>query len=99
MANIQLVDLRPLMPLLLAFLVGAIVLGWQRVRRRLGSRWVARMLMAPALIIPVGVVAVTAFGLPRRIVVLLTLAAICGGLIGVGLERARVDKAPAGPAA
>jgi hypothetical protein len=94
MANMQLVDLRSLVPLLLAFLVGAIVLGWQRVRRRLGARWAARMLMAPALIIPIGIVAVAALGLPRRIVVLVTLGAICGGLIGVGLEGARADKAP-----
>jgi hypothetical protein len=99
MAKMQLVDLRPLVPLLLAFLMGAIVLGRQRVRRRLGSRWAARMLMAPAIIIPIGVVAVAALGIPRRIVVLVTLGAICGGLIGVGLERARADKAPPEPAA
>jgi hypothetical protein len=38
-------------------------------------------------------------GAYRRARQLVTLGAICGGLDGAGLERARTDAAPAGPAA
>jgi hypothetical protein len=88
MTKMQTEDLRPLLPLLLSFLVGAVVLGWQRARRGLGSAWTARLLRAPALTLPLGVVGVLALALPRRLVALVTLGAICAGLIGVAIDRA-----------
>jgi hypothetical protein len=89
MTKMQTEDLRPLLPLLLSFLAGAVALGWQRARRGLGSAWTARLLVAPALTLPLGVVGVLALALPRRLVALGTLGAICAGLIGVAIDRAR----------
>lgn len=87
MTRMQTDELRPLVPLLLMFLAGAVLLGAQRLRRRLGPAWIAALLMAPVVTIPLGVVTVTALGAPRRAVVLTTLGAICAGLISLGLRR------------
>ena len=81
MTRMQTVQLRPLMPLLLLFLVGAVVLGAQRARGLVGAAWIARLLMAPALTIPLGVLGVRALGIPRRLVALVNLGIICGGLV------------------
>lgn len=91
MTRMQTDELRPLVPLLLLFLAGAVLLGWQRARRRLGPGWIAGLLMAPVVTIPLGVVAVTTLGAPRRAVVLATLGAICGGLAALGI---RSDASP-----
>jgi hypothetical protein len=95
MAKMQLVDLRPLVPLILSFIVGAIVLGAQRAWRRGGSPWAARLLMAPVVTVPLGILAVSALGAPRRAVVLVTLGVVCAGLAAVGLGRPRAGGAPA----
>jgi hypothetical protein len=87
MARMQTDELRPLVPLLLMFLVGAVVLGWQRIRRGLRPVWIARLLMAPAATIPLGVVGVLIVGVSRRAVVLVTLGAICAGLAALGVAR------------
>jgi hypothetical protein len=95
MTKMQTVELRPLVPLMLAFLVGAPVLGWQRTRRGLAPGWAARLLMAPAITAPVGLLAVRCFGAPRRVVVLVLLAEICVGLAALGLVSgvvARVEE-------
>ena len=89
MTRMQTVQLRPLLPLLLLFPVGAVVLGAQRARGRVGAAWVAWLLMAPALTIPLGVFGVRALGIPRRLVALVNLGIICGGLVGVAVDRAR----------
>ena len=89
MTRMQTVQLRPLMPLLLLFLVGAVVLGAQRARGRVGATWIARLLMTPALTIPLGVFGVCALGVPRRLVALVNLGIICGGLVGVAVDRTR----------
>jgi hypothetical protein len=89
MIQMQTEELRPLVPLLLMFVVGAVVLGAQRRRRAIGSPWTARALMAPALLVPLGILAVRALGAPRRLVALTTLGSICGGLVGVAVDRAR----------
>jgi hypothetical protein len=91
MTRMQTDELRPLVPLLLMFLAGAVLLGLQRLRRRLGPAWIAGLLMAPVATIPLGVVAVTMLGAPRRAVVLATLGAICAGLAALGL---RSDASP-----
>jgi hypothetical protein len=87
MTRMQTDELRPLVPLLLMFLAGAVLLGWQRARRRLGPAWISRLLMAPLATIPLGVIGVLALGLPRRAVALATLGAICAGLASLGLVR------------
>jgi hypothetical protein len=89
MTRMQTVELRPLMPLLVLFLVGAVVLGAQRARRRIGPPWVAGLLVVPALTIPLGVASVRVLGAPRRIVTLVNLALICAGLVGVAVDRLR----------
>lgn len=86
MTRMQADELRPLVPLLLMFLAGAVLLGLQRLRRRLAPAWIAGLLMAPAATIPLGVAAVTVLGAPRRAVVLATLGAICAGLAALGLK-------------
>jgi hypothetical protein len=89
MERMQSAELRPLIPLLALFLVGAVVLGAQRARRRVGPAWVARLLLGPALTVPLGVVGVQGLGAPRRIVALVNLGLICAGLVGVAVDRAR----------
>ena len=86
MTRMQSDELRPLVPLLLMFLAGAVLLGWQRLRRRLRPGWIAGLLIAPVVTIPLGVVAVTTLGAPRRVVVLATLGSICAGLAALGLR-------------
>ena len=49
--------------------------------------WIARLLMAPAATIPLGVIAVLVLGLPRRAVALATLGEICAGLAALGIVR------------
>jgi hypothetical protein len=93
MAKMQTDQLRPHVPLLLAFLVGPVILGAQRRRAGVGSPWAARLLMAPALVIPLGVADVLAFDASRRIVALATLGAICAGLVAVAADRARANAA------
>jgi hypothetical protein len=87
MTKMQTEDLRPLVPLLLLFPVGAVVLGLQR--RGAGAPWSSRALMAPLLTVPLGVVGHLALGLPIRVVALATLGAVCAGLVGVAGDRAR----------
>jgi hypothetical protein len=96
MTKMQLEDLRPLVPLILAFVVGAVVLGVQRSRRRVGSPWAARLLMAPVATVPLGILAVLTLGVPRRVVALVTLGVICAGLVAVGLGRPRAASAADG---
>jgi hypothetical protein len=93
MAAMQTAELRPLIPLLLLFPIGAVVLGVQRRRRGVGGSWTARLLIAPAIIVPLGVVGRVAFDLPRRFVVLTMLGAICAGLVGAAVDRARENAA------
>ena len=83
MVAMQTHELPPLIPLLLSFIVGAPVLGWQR-RREAGS-WTAAtaFLIAPLFTVPLGVLAVRAGGLPRRVLVLALLGEICVGLIAL----------------
>ena len=87
MTRMQTDELSPLVPLLLMFLAGAVLLGLQRARRRLGPAWIARLLMAPVATIGLGVAGVMLLGVPRRAVVLVTLGAICAGLAALGLAR------------
>jgi hypothetical protein len=89
MTKMQTEDLRPLIPMLLLFPVGAVMMGAQRRRRGVGSRWTAGLLMLPALVIPLGLVGRLALGLPSRFVALTTLGAICAGLVGAAADRAR----------
>jgi hypothetical protein len=86
MQKMQTVELAPHLPLLLAFLFGAPLLGWQ-VRSDARRVWPARFLFAPVVTIPVGILAVRLCGLPRRAVALLALAEICAGLIGLSTRR------------
>jgi hypothetical protein len=96
MAKMQTEELRPLIPLLLLFPIGAVVLGAQRRRRGVGSSSTARLLLAPAILVPLGVVSRLAFDLPKRLVVLTMLGAISAGLVGVAVDRAR-ERARRGP--
>jgi hypothetical protein len=89
MIRMQKVELRPVVPLLLLFLIGTIALGVQRLRQSIGSRWTALLLMAPAVIVPLGVVGMVAFDVPRRVVALGTLGLTCAGLVGVAADRGR----------
>jgi hypothetical protein len=89
MAKMQTDELRPLIPMLLLFPLGAVMLGIQRRRGGVGSPSTARLLIAPAIIVPLGVVCRVAFGLPGRVVALTVLGAICAGLIGVTIDRRR----------
>jgi hypothetical protein len=93
MERMQTEALRPLIPLLLLFPLGAVVLGAQRRRRGVGSPWTARLLIAPALIVPFGVAGRAALGLPKRFVALTVLGAICAGLLGVAVDRLREKEA------
>lgn len=94
MAKMQTEALRPLVPLLLLFPAGAVIMGLQRRRRGVGSPWTARLLMLPALSIPLGMAGRVAFHLPSRFIALTTLGAICAGLIGVAVDR--MGKKPPG---
>jgi hypothetical protein len=87
MMKMQTDDLRPLVPLLLLFPLGAVIMGVQRRRRGVGSPWTTRLLMLPALSVPLGVVGRVAFRLPSRLIALTTLGAICAGLIGAAVDR------------
>ena len=89
MAKMQTEELRPLIPLLLLFPLGAIILGVQRRRGDVGSSWTTRLLIAPAIIVPLGVGGRLLLDLPRRVVVLTMLGATCAGLIGVAVDRSR----------
>jgi hypothetical protein len=84
MIKMQTEELRPLVPLLLAFVVGAVVLGWQRRRDDGAWRWSTRALVAPIATLPLGIVLVRGAHLPRRLVVLTVLAEICVGLAALG---------------
>ena len=56
MQKMQTVELAPHLPLLFAFVIGPILLGW-RLRRDGGSSFPAALLMAPAATIPLGILA------------------------------------------
>jgi hypothetical protein len=58
------------------------------------ARATARLLLVPVLTIPLGILDVLALGLPRRLVVFVTLGAICTGLIGMAMHRARAAIRP-----
>jgi len=89
MVKMQTEALRPLVPLLLLFPAGAVLLGLQRRRAGVGSSFTTRALMAPLVIVPLGVASRLAFGLPQRSIVLAMLAALSAGLFGVAVDRAR----------
>jgi hypothetical protein len=87
MTAMQTVELAPHLPLLFAFVIGPVLLGWQ-VRRDAGpavSAGAAALLMAPAATIPVGILAVRLLGLPKRAIALIVLGEICLGLSALGL--------------
>jgi hypothetical protein len=88
MEKMQTAELAPHLPLLLAFVIGPVLLGWQ-LRRAEGpgvsSPILAALLMAPAATIPVGLLAVRLVGLPKRAIALTILGEICLGLAGLGL--------------
>ncbi|HVZ73384.1 MAG TPA: hypothetical protein VHJ20_13480 [Polyangia bacterium] len=89
MVKMQTRDLRSLLPLLLLFPVGAVIFGAQRRRGGVGSRWTSRLLMAPAVVVPLAVVSRAALHLPARPFALAILGVICAGLVGVAVDRAR----------
>ena len=91
MEKMQTVELAPHLPLLLAFVIGPVLLGWQ-VRRIGGWALPAVLLMAPAATIPIGVLAARLLGLPKRVLALMVLAEICLGLAGLGLSRRRAER-------
>jgi hypothetical protein len=86
MEKMQTTELAPHLPLLLALLVGAPLLGWQ-LRRNGGPTWPAGLLLTPAITVPAGILSVRFLGFPRRAVALIVLAEIAAGLIGLGLRR------------
>jgi hypothetical protein len=94
MTAMQTVELAPLLPLLLAFVIGPVLLGWQ-VRRdegpaaSAGAAVASTLLMAPAATIPVGILTVRLLGLPRRAIALIVLGEICLGLSALGLGAGR----------
>ncbi len=96
MVKMQTEELRPLTPLLLGFVVGAIVLGWQRRRDDGAWRWSTLALVAPLATSPLGLALVRAASLPRRVVVLAILAEICVGLAGLAVKTAGDAVAPTG---
>jgi hypothetical protein len=83
MIKMQTEELRPLAPLLFAFVVGAVILGWQRRRDDGAWRWSTRALVAPLATLPLGLAIVRFANLPRRAVVLAILAEICAGLVAL----------------
>jgi hypothetical protein len=87
MTKMQTDQLRPLVPLLLAFVAGAPLLGWQLSRRGGAGVWAPRLLIAPLFTIPIGLLAVQLAAAPRRVVVLIVLAEICAGLAVLGITR------------
>lgn len=93
MQRMQTDELAPHVPLLLAFLVAAPVLGWA-LRHDRGSRARAWLLLAPLVTIPLVLVAVRVVGVPRRIAALVVLAEVCAGLAALGLRALRPPAAP-----
>jgi hypothetical protein len=88
MEKMQTVELAPHLPLLFAFVIGPILLGWQ-LRRTGGPTFPAALLMAPAATIPVGILAARLLGLPKRAIALIVFGEICLGLAALGLARGR----------
>jgi hypothetical protein len=88
MGKMQTAELAPHLPLLLSFVVGPVLLGWQ-VRRGGGPAAASALLMAPAATIPLGILAARLLGLPKRPIALTVLAEICLGLAGLGFRRRR----------
>lgn len=94
MEKMQTVELAPHLPLLLAFVVGPVLLGWQ-LRRTAESAVpavpavAAALLLAPAATIPVGILAARLLGLPKRAIALLVFGEICLGLAALGLGHGR----------
>ena len=86
MEKMQTVELAPHLPLLLAFVVGPVLLGWQlrRTARSGVPAVAAALLMAPAATIPVGILAARLLGLPKRAIALLVLGEVCLGLASLG---------------
>jgi hypothetical protein len=90
MERMQTAELAPHLPLLFAFIVGPVLLGWQL--RRAGEPpffvyplFPSALLMAPAATIPVGLLAARLVGMPKRAIALTVFGEICLGLIGLGL--------------
>ena len=91
MTKMQTVELAPHLPLLFAFIVGPVLLGWQ-LRRDGGPTFrptFAALLMAPAATIPIGILAVRLLGLPKRALALIVFGEICLGLAALGLGAGR----------
>jgi hypothetical protein len=88
MQKMQTVELAPHLPLLFAFVLGPILLGW-RLRRDGGWSIPAALLVAPAATIPVGVLAVRLVGLPKRALALIVFGELCLGLAAIGLGVGR----------
>jgi hypothetical protein len=86
MIGMQTRELHTLAPLLLAFLLGAPVLGfgWIADGRSRTAGW---LLASPLFTIPAGIVASRATGLPRRFVALVVLGEICAGLATAAVWR------------
>jgi hypothetical protein len=97
MERMQTVALAPHLPLLLAFVIGPVLLGWQLRRggSSTSSSILAALLMAPAATIPVGILAVRLVGLPKRALALTVLGEICLGLAGLGLAGLARGRRPA----
>jgi hypothetical protein len=90
MTAMQTVELAPHLPLLFAFVVGPVLLGWQ-VRRAEGASVAATLLMAPAATLPVGILAARLVGMPKRAIALIVLGEVWLGLTALGLGRGRRD--------
>ncbi len=90
MQQMQTRELAPHVPLLLAFVAAAPVLGWG-LRRRREAGWAARLLLAPLPTVPLGALAVRLLGVSRRIAALLVLGEICAGLAVLALSRRRSE--------
>jgi hypothetical protein len=88
MTQMQTVELAPHLPLLFAFVLGPVVLGW-RLRRDGGPAFPVALLMAPAATIPVGILAVRLLGVPKRAIALIVFGEICLGLAALGLGVGR----------
>jgi hypothetical protein len=84
MTKMQTTELAPHLPLLFAFLIGPVLLGWQ-LRRGGSPTLPAALLMAPAATLPLGILAARLLGLPKRAVALMLLGEICLGLAILGL--------------
>lgn len=94
MVAMQTRDIRTLVPLMLAFLVGVpvLVVGLRRDRRI--DALAAWLVAAAPVLVVAGALAAVAFGFPRRFVALGMLGVLCASLASVGRVLARGDDGP-----